>query len=209
MAKIHKPYRYYIYTCTHKFWTTKPQAFTCLSNDLPFWLFSCPGMGGMCLFYLGCWYFFPTSLSWECLEMVVAENLKDSVSPHPHWFRMWHSYCGQPYKSVGEGPHGFFFFSFLSPFIFCGQRLQPTIVLVVPNSAFSKHGLMEPLTSNRQIKRSFVQPRKLSHWQNLAWKIYASFFAPSSFPQSGSENTRYLLSTDTFLLCHAWVIAAE
>lgn len=43
--------------------------------------------------------------------------------------------------AVGEGPH-VFFSPFLSPFIFCGQRLQPTIVLVVPSTAFSKHGLM-------------------------------------------------------------------
>lgn len=79
--KTHKPYRCYIYTCTHTLGTTKPQAFTCLRSDFSFWLFSCSRMGGVCLLYLGCWRFFPSSLPWECLGLVVTG---ERVCPHTH-----------------------------------------------------------------------------------------------------------------------------
>ena len=82
--KTHKPYRCYIYTCIHMLRTTKPQAFTCLRNDLSSWLFSCSEMGGVCLLYLGCCCFFPSSLSWECSGLVVTWNAGERGCPHTH-----------------------------------------------------------------------------------------------------------------------------
>ena len=36
----------------------------------------------------------------------------ERLSPHPHWFRKSHLYCGQPHKDVvGEGVQVFVFFS--------------------------------------------------------------------------------------------------
>lgn len=144
--------------------TTKPQAFTCLRNDLSSWLFSCSEMGGVCLLYMGCCCFFPSSL----LEMFRAggdlECRGERLSPHPHWFRKSHLYCGQPHKDVvGVGSRFLCFFLFLSPFIFCGQRLQPTTVFMVPSTAFSKHGLTQPLAFYWQRQGSSLQPGKLSH----------------------------------------------
>lgn len=96
--------------------TTKPQAFTCLRNDLSSWLFSCSEMGGVCLLYMGCCCFFPSSL----LEMFRAggdlECRGERLSPHPHWFRKSHLYCGQPHKDVvGVGVQVFVFFSLPFP----------------------------------------------------------------------------------------------
>lgn len=97
----------------------------------------------MYLLYLGCWCFLPSFLSWECLEPVAARNLGDRVCPHTHIGSEHRIHIVDSPIRVqwGSGPMCFFP-PFLSPFISCGQRLQPTIVLVVPSTAFSKHGLM-------------------------------------------------------------------
>lgn len=86
----------------------------------------------------------PLLLSWECLGMVVTWNPRDRVCcPHTHTGSEGLIHGSDTVKAQWERePRSFFPPSpFLSPFISCGQRLQPTIALMVPSTTFSKHGL--------------------------------------------------------------------
>lgn len=180
--------------------TTKPQAFTCLRNDLSSWLFSCSGMGGVCLLYLGCWCFFPSSLLGMFRTGGDLECRGERLSPHPHWFRKSHLYCGQPHKDVvGEGVQVFVFFFSSFPHLSSvargpsQQRYSWFPVLHSPNMA--SHSPWPSTGKDREVLCS------QGNWvteRGLPGRPTFPLSALSHFAQCGSENTSYLLSIESF-----------
>lgn len=121
----------------------------------------------------------------------------ERLSPHPHWFRKSHLYCGQPHKDVmGEGVQ-VFFFSLPFPIYLLWPEApansihgsQYCILQTWPHTA---PGLLLAKTGK------FFATRETESLKGLPGRPTFPPSALSHFAQCGSENTRYLLSIQSF-----------